>query len=142
MTNNLKKELLLAQWQTCVEMADSVSKQRTTINSIFITLNLGIIAMTAKIQKLYLSFLLITVGIILCCLWTMLINHYRQLNQIKFEIINEIEKQLPEQPFTKEHKIQKNRKNYKNSTKLEKYLPYIIILLYVIYIILIIFFKT
>ena len=34
------KELLLNQWQTCVDMANSVSQRRDNMNNIFITLNL------------------------------------------------------------------------------------------------------
>ena len=40
--NNL--EIILAQWQTCVEMANSVSQRRDTTNNVFITINLAIVA--------------------------------------------------------------------------------------------------
>ena len=39
-----KIEIILAQWQTCVEMANSISQRRDTMNNIFVTLNLAIIA--------------------------------------------------------------------------------------------------
>lgn len=39
-----KIEIVLAQWQTCVEMANSVSQRRDTMNNIFVTLNLAIVA--------------------------------------------------------------------------------------------------
>lgn len=42
--NKSPKELLLAQWQTCVEMADSISQRRDKMNNIFVTLNLAIVA--------------------------------------------------------------------------------------------------
>ena len=42
--NESKDELLLTQWQTCVEMANSISQRRDTMNNIFVTLNLAIIA--------------------------------------------------------------------------------------------------
>ena len=32
------EDLILAQWQTCVEMANSVSQRRDTMNNVFITL--------------------------------------------------------------------------------------------------------
>ena len=38
------QEALLAQWQTCVEMANAVSERRDTMNNLFVTLNLAIIA--------------------------------------------------------------------------------------------------
>lgn len=40
------QENLLAQWQTCVEMANSVSERRDTMNNLFVTLNIAIIAAT------------------------------------------------------------------------------------------------
>ena len=37
-------ELLLSQWQTCVEMADSVSQRRDSMNNLFVSLNLALTA--------------------------------------------------------------------------------------------------
>lgn len=45
------KELLLNQWQTCVDMANSVSQRRDNMNNIFITLNLAIMASFGSIPK-------------------------------------------------------------------------------------------
>lgn len=42
--DNKKDDLLSIQWQTCVEMANSVSQRRDTMNNLFVTLNLAIIA--------------------------------------------------------------------------------------------------
>ncbi|MDO4650165.1 MAG: hypothetical protein Q4B26_16110 [Eubacteriales bacterium] len=39
-----KTEMILVQWQTCVDMANSISQRRDSMNNIFITLNLAIIA--------------------------------------------------------------------------------------------------
>lgn len=38
------KNSILVQWQTCVQMADSVSKRRDTTNHLFVTLNLALLA--------------------------------------------------------------------------------------------------
>ena len=38
-----KMEVILAQWQTCVEMANSISQRRDMMNNIFVTLNLAIL---------------------------------------------------------------------------------------------------
>lgn len=35
-------EILLGEWQTCVEMANSISQRRDSMNNLFITLNLAI----------------------------------------------------------------------------------------------------
>ena len=36
-------DVILAEWQTCVEMANSVSQRRYSMNNIFVTLNLAVI---------------------------------------------------------------------------------------------------
>ena len=38
------KEVLLSQWQTCVEMANSVSQRRDSMNNLFVTLNIALLA--------------------------------------------------------------------------------------------------
>jgi hypothetical protein len=35
-------EVLLAQWQTCVEMANAVSERRDNMNNLFVTVNLAL----------------------------------------------------------------------------------------------------
>lgn len=62
------KELLLNQWQTCVDMANSVSQRRDNMNNIFITLNLAIMAAVSITWDIKSLFILIT-GITICILW-------------------------------------------------------------------------
>jgi|GEM_PF-6476309 len=38
------KDALLSQWQTCVEMANSVSQRRDSMNNLFVTLNIALLA--------------------------------------------------------------------------------------------------
>ena len=37
----ISDEITLTQWKTCVEMADSISKRRDTLNNTFTTLNIS-----------------------------------------------------------------------------------------------------
>ena len=57
-------ELILAQWQTCVEMANTVSQRRDAMNNIFITLNLAIITAVSVTWELK-SLLVLTAGSLL-----------------------------------------------------------------------------
>lgn len=130
-TTDEKTEIILAQWQTCVEMANSVSQRRDTINNIFVTLNLAIIAavsITWDVKSLF----ILAAGIVVCIIWLLFIRNYKLLNTEKFNVINDIEKKLPVKPFNDEWKKLKNNKKYKDSTKLEKTLPIMFIVLYVI----------
>lgn len=139
-TNDSKDELLLAQWQTCVEMANSISQRRDTMNNIFVTLNLAIMTAVSIVWDVK-SILILFAGIGVCILWLFFIRNYKQLNSAKFEIINRIEKELPSQPFCEEWEKLKGNKYYKDGTKLEKYLPIMFIVIYFVTIIIISVFK-
>lgn len=132
MTNTkFKDEILLAQWQTCVEMANSVSQRRDTMNNIFITLNTAIMATFAILSGIK-SIIILFAGIVVCCIWIMFIKYYRHLNTAKFEVINKIEKDLPIQAFNEEWVILKSNKNYLDGTKLETLFAKGLILFYLV----------
>lgn len=130
-------EIILAQWQTCVEMANSVSQRRDTMNNIFVTLNLAIVTAVSLTWNLKSLFILIA-GIVICVIWLWIIRNYKLLNKEKFNVINDIEKKLPIKPFNDEWKRLSNNKKYKDSTKLENTLPIMFMLLYIIEIVAII----
>ena len=88
------KNSILVQWQTCVQMADSVSKRRDTTNHLFVTLNLALLAVFPWTFS-FKSILIGGAGVILAVLWGFLIYNYKKLNQDKFEVIQDLEKKLP-----------------------------------------------
>lgn len=139
-TTDDKTEIVLAQWQTCVEMANSVSQRRDTMNNIFVTLNLAIVAAISINWDMKSLFILVA-GIVVCVIWLLFIRNYKLLNTEKFNVINEIEKKLPVKPFNDEWKKLERNKQYKDSTRLEKTLPIMFIVLYVIAIITIVNIK-
>ena len=126
-----KIEIILAQWQTCVEMANSISQRRDTMNNIFVTLNVAIIAAVSITWNIKSLFILIA-GIVVCVIWLLFIRNYKLLNTEKFNLINSIEKNLPVQPFNDEWEKLKNNKKYTDGTKLEKTLPIMFIILYIV----------
>ena len=134
------KELLLNQWQTCVDMANSVSQRRDNMNNIFITLNLAIMAAVSITWDIKSLFILIA-GITICILWILNIRNYKLLNTAKFNVINSIEEKLPSAPFKDEWQFLKNSKKYMYSTTLERILPITFIILYIAAVIAIIVIK-
>lgn len=134
------KELLLNQWQTCVDMANSVSQRRDNMNNIFITLNLAIMAAVSITWDIKSLFILIA-GIAICILWILNIRNYKLLNIAKFNVINSIEEKLPSAPFKDEWQFLKNSKKYMDSTTLERILPITFIILYIAAVIAIIVIK-
>ena len=137
---DIDKDKVLAQWQTCVEMANEVSDRRDTTNNLFATLNLGIIATISIIWDVK-TFLLAVAGIVICSFWIVFINNYKALNKAKFEVILKLEKELPIKPFDDEWNFVKNNKKYIESTKLEKVFPVIFMILYIIIISIVFIFE-
>lgn len=125
----VSEETILAQWQTCVEMANSVSERRDTMNNLFMSLNLAIVAAFSFIADIKSIFLLVS-GIVVCFVWIKFINNFRYLNTAKFEVISILEKQLPVQAFRQEWTAVKKTK-YIEGTKLEKIMPYAFQVLYI-----------
>lgn len=134
------KNSILVQWQTCVQMADSVSKRRDTTNHLFVTLNLALLAVFPWTFS-FKSILIGGAGVILTVLWGFLIYNYKKLNQAKFEVIQDLEKKLPTQPFQKEECKTNDFKFYKDFSKLESALPITFGILYSIVLIFIILSK-
>ena len=141
LSDEKETETLLAQWQTCVEMADSVSKRRDSMNNLFVSLNLALITAVSVIWDIR-SVILLFAGIALCILWCLFIHNFKQLNVEKYYIINKLENRLPAKPFNDEWQRLTNNKKYKNGTTLELSLPIIFIILYVGAIIVIIKYDT
>ncbi len=132
MVNEDKKiEIIVAQWQTCVEMANSISQRRDTMNNIFITLNLAILASVSFSWDIK-SILVLCAGIVICILWIFFIRNYKLLNREKFNVINELERKLPARPFMDEWKRLQKNKQYTDSTVLESVLPSMFMILYLI----------
>ena len=131
MTNNteMTSTEILEQWKTCVEMANSVSQRRDTMNNIFVTLNLAVITAVSLVWDMK-SLLILLAGIVVCILWMRIIKNYKLLNTAKFDVIAHIENKLPYQPFVKEWNELKQNKKYVDGTKLERALPVTFIVIY------------
>lgn len=135
-----KMDILLAQWQTCVEMANYVSQRRDMMNNIFETLNLAIMAAVSLVWSFKSLFLLVE-GLVVCVIWLFFIQNFKLLNSAKFQVINNLEESLPSAPFSDEWKMLKSNKKYMDGTKLEKSLPITFIILYATAIILVVLTK-
>ncbi|MDZ7994369.1 MAG: hypothetical protein RM022_004925 [Nostoc sp. EfeVER01] len=139
---------LLEQYKLYVEMADRISARRIQINSFYISLLSGLLAILsifgnkdilAKLQNTNLQytmlFLMGLLGLILCWIWHSNIGSYKLLNSAKFKVITEIEKDMPFPIYEREWEILKKDKEYKvyvEQTLVEKYIPFILAIPYLI----------
>ncbi len=137
---NETESTILAQWQTCVEMANSISQRRDSMNNLFVTLNIAIIAATSIMWDIK-SIVISVGGIAVCLVWLMFIKNFKMLNEVKFKIILELETRLAEQPFAAEWENLKSKKNYRDGTRLENILPTAFLIIYIVSIIIIIIMK-
>lgn len=123
--------VVLEQWKTCVEMANSNTEKRTNSNNIFITINAALLAVVSFSLD-YKSIILSVVGIAVCIVWLYSIENYKKLSSVKYHIVNEIEDRLPLAPFSYEWEKLNNEKKYIGLTRIEKVLPWLFAFLYVI----------
>lgn len=131
------QEHLMEQYKICVEMADRVSVRRGAASNFYISLLSALLALLSLVvEKNFFSgsksiLLLFTsiLGLALCIAWYTNIQSYRQLNSLKFQVINEMEQYLPFRCFSREWQILKERressKRYTRLTTIEKFIPLI-----------------
>ncbi len=104
MADNTKLEI----YKMAAEMADRVSARRMLANGFFLTLHttlagiLGIMYDKLAEDKRAVLLFMSVVGIVLAASWFFNIRSYKRLNKAKYEVINEMEKDLPYQNFTDE----------------------------------------
>lgn len=121
--------VILEQWKTCVEMANSNTEKRANSNNIFITINAALLAVISfSLDEK--SIMLSAVGLVICISWLFSINNYKKLSSVKYNIVNEIEKKLPLMPFSHEWEELTKKKKYIGLTQIEKVLPWLFIILY------------
>ena len=117
-----KDQDVLAIWQTCVEMANGVNQRRDTMNNLFVTLNIAVIAAVSWMWDVKTVFLCVA-GLVICVVWLLYINNFKRLNAAKFRVIYDLEERLGVTPFKDEWDILKKTKRYLEGTKLERILP-------------------
>lgn len=121
--------IIMEQWKVCVEAANGITEKRNSVNSIFVTVNIALFAVITFSLD-YKSIFLSVVGILICILWKQLVDNYKSLNNVKYNIICEIETLLPLSPLKAEWNRLCNHRKYTELTKIEKYIPIIFICLY------------
>lgn len=138
-SENNKMEILIEEYKLYVEMMDRTSSRRNDANKFYITILssiLGIFALLIE-NNVFVKFsnwtiLIISVlGMILCILWSVNIQSYKQINSLKFLVIHELEELLPFPCYTKEWDILKEgKKQYRRLTTVENILPFIFVIPY------------
>lgn len=127
------KSIHFEQYKLYIEMADRISSRRIEVNRFYVTILTALIAVVsfianaASLEIASKNTLLLCVGlfgILLCVIWFINIRVFRDINAIKFEIINELESQFTFQGYKLEwEKMQNNGSKYFQFTKIESLIP-------------------
>ena len=132
-------DIIFETYRLHVEMIDRISQRRGNANRFFISVISGILTVIAfsvnmKVSVdrgvVFISFGIL--GILLLILWLSTINAYKKLNSVKFEVLYELEQQIPFQFYMKEWSILKSEKKYITLTKLEKLIPILLMIPFLI----------
>jgi len=133
---------LLKQYELFVNGMDKISDRRDRANTFYTTVLAGLLvivstALTAWGPEGVLPNLLMSlvgvIGVFLCAVWRRSIESYRQLNDGKFQVIHEMEENLPFRCYAVEwEKLGegKDHRKYRPFTKLEKTVPIIVAIPY------------
>lgn len=146
---DINMDVYIEQYKLYVEITDKTSDRRAEANKFYTSILTGLLAVISiviekNIATTVQSIILLAIsllGIILCIVWAINIRSYKQLNSLRFDVIQEMEKRLPFPSYTREWEIlknPKNRKGYLRLTQIEQFvpllisIPYLILLLFVI----------
>ena len=131
---------ILAQYKMFAETADRVSARRALANSFFLAANSTLIVVFFFIAKDHIALaslvlpILLAVAIGICYIWWRVLASYRQLNAVKFRMLQQLERHLPAALY--EHEWEQLgcgevRKKYWPLTGIENWAPVYFTLLYV-----------
>ncbi len=134
---------LLELYKLYVQMADKVSDRRLKANAFYVSLTVGILVLASRFGWLELADRAQTVGLILiallgllvCGVWRTTVSSFQRLNRAKFQVIHELEQQLPFGGYDLEWELLGkggNGRRYLELTRLEKLLPMVVAVPYLV----------
>lgn len=106
----------------------------TLLSGLLIILSFSVNKNHFELTGSFQSILFVSVGLLgslVCLIWHVNIRSYRQLNSKKFEVIHEMERELPFPLYAREWKLLgegKDSKKYFQLTRVEKYIPMLLTL--------------
>ena len=106
-----------------------MSARRLTSSRYLLTLNVALVALYGlnipNFDQSYWIWAVPFIGAMASVLWFVVIRLHRQMNEVKFELIDELEKHLPASLFAREWELLLNdeKKKYQPVSKVEQFIP-------------------
>ena len=133
---------LMEQYKLYVQSAENVSARRLASSRYLLAVNAALVALYGFQAQgpgsVWLTLLLPILGIPVSLFWLRIIRSHRDLNEVKFTIIHDLEKHLPAAVFTHEWRLA-NRgkgKTYRSVTEIERWIPLVFVALHLVLLVL------
>lgn len=139
---------LFEQYRHYVDSAERISERRVAANSYLLTVNTALISLAGFVARdsgagvvvasptgpagLAWVVLVPIAGVLVSLTWFGIVMSYRSLNAVKFQVIHELERELPAALYTREwHLAEEGRGDtYQPVTLLERAVPLVFMTLY------------
>jgi hypothetical protein len=135
------KDPKLALFELYLATAEKVGDRRAQANSWMLSVNSAIVGLYGYLQvdkmavgaaaKAVWLWAIPAAGVIVCLAWAALLVSYRKLNRAKFEVLMQLEADLPVPPFTREREIYRSDKR-RSLSQIEILIPACFALLYAV----------
>ncbi len=116
------------------EQASAITDKRHMMSSLYLTICSALTGVIVANHNNSIGVVLSFVGIIVSLIWFFMLQSYRKLNSAKFEVIEDIEKEMQMQLYSKEWSILKKKK-YLRLTTLEICTSLIFVFLFLVLIV-------
>lgn len=129
---------LFEQYKHYVESAEKISERRVSANNYLLTVNAFLVTLyglvAASKYNTYWMILVPIAGLLVSLTWYRIITSYRDLNTVKFKIIDELEQHMPAALYDYEWKKAEEGRGtaYKPLSHLERWVPIIFMVLYLL----------
>lgn len=127
---------LLEQYKLYVQSAENVSARRLASNRYMLTLSAAILALYgllyANFDLNWTALVLPVMGISVTVVWHAIIKSHADLNEIKFEIVHELEEHLPTSVYKHEWRLAEDGggESYQEVSKIERLVPWLFVALH------------
>ena len=129
---------LLEQYKLYVQSAEHVSTRRVASSRYLLTLNIALVTLygiqSEGFVQGYWAILVPILGILVSGLWYQIIKSHRDLNDVKFQIIHQLEEHLPVALYAYEWQLagEGHGTPYSAVTDREKWIPIAFVVLHII----------
>ena len=133
---------LLEQYKLYVQSAENVSARRLASSRYLLAVNAALVALYGFQAQgpgsVWLTLLLPILGIPVSLLWYRIIRSHRDLNDVKFKIIHQLEEHLPAALYTHEWRLadRGRGRTYRSVTDIERWIPLVFLALHLVLLVL------